>query len=267
MVTVAWDPVSVCTDLQKSCQILSERCLKLSAKWAAEQWMGLPPDVIANAVSGMTNDPMNSSTGIDTTSGRCGITPGGHGGGGGGTSSSTKSTTTSSVRDELEWNYYSINKNNPGLHYARTLLELGEYSHSAAVLSQSSLTSKASTIIEQQWMPSPLPNLSPLGIYIRSYALYLAGERQKEESKLVIEKNCYNTSNSSNTSNTNNGTTQSSTTNNNGSNLASGNSSDPTSMSKYVIINPKKYFTCSSTLIFCLFVSESDNNKTSTHFF
>jgi anaphase-promoting complex subunit 8 len=162
MIALAWNPSLVCSDLQKSCVILNERCLKLAAKWAAEQWMGLPQDIIStNAL--VSND----------------------------------STSPSTILDELELNKSPQNRNNPGLHYARTLLELGEYAHAAAVLSQTKITKAASV---EHGMPPPIPGLTPAAIYLRAYALYLAGERRKEEDRLV--DNCYgdNSANSRSTS-------------------------------------------------------------------
>lgn len=157
MLALAWDSSLVCSDLQKSCAILNERCLKLAAKWAAEQWMGLPPDVISSnaAIPNVANSP-------------------------------------STISDELEWNKCAQNKNNPGLHYARTLLELGEYAHAAAVLSQTA-TTKAASEVEQGMMP-PIPNLTKAALYLRAYALYLAGERRKEEDRLVDEGSADNSS-------------------------------------------------------------------------
>jgi hypothetical protein len=57
--------------------------------------------------------------------------------------------------------------------YAKSLMELGEYAHAAAVLSKSNQ--------DVTTMTPPLPDLSPFGIYVRAYAMYLAGERRKEE--------------------------------------------------------------------------------------
>lgn len=160
MVAVVWNPHVVCRDLQKSCQILTERCLKLSAKWAAEQWMGLPPEVISAAATPVLND----SSIIDEFG--------------------TSVAATTTIPEELEWNHNVQNKYNPGLYYARTLLELGEYAHAAAILSQTSLTKAASV---EQGVPPPIPNLSPAAIHLRAYALYLAGERRKEEGKIVVD--------------------------------------------------------------------------------
>lgn len=57
--------------------------------------------------------------------------------------------------------------------YAKTLLDLGEFAHAAAVLSQPHAT------VER--MPPPLPDLTTAAMSMRAYALYMAGERRKEE--------------------------------------------------------------------------------------
>jgi Anaphase promoting complex subunit 8 / Cdc23 len=57
---------------------------------------------------------------------------------------------------------------------AQSLLDLGEYAHAASVLSQG----RADDPLE---MGPPLQDLSPAGLYFRAYALYMAGERIKEE--------------------------------------------------------------------------------------
>jgi hypothetical protein len=128
---VAWDPAQVYVDLQQACQILTDRGWKLAAKWAAEQWMGLPA-VEASAVAARRP----SSTSLDVSD----------------TSSSSS----------------------PILAYAKTLMDMGEYAHAAAVLSQPHAT------VER--MPPPLPDLNAAATSLRAYALYMAGERRKEES-------------------------------------------------------------------------------------
>lgn len=130
---VPWNPAQVCSDLQKACQILSERCLKLSAKWAVEQWMGLPPEVVRESGS-----------------------------------------MPSAIPEDLVFR-----ENSPAVYYAKTLMDLGEFAHAAATLSQPPLGKAAVASVES--MPPPLPDLSPFGFYLRAYALYLAGERRKEE--------------------------------------------------------------------------------------
>ena len=139
---VPWNPSQVFCDLQKACQILSERGLKLSAKWAAEQLVGLPLEAAYNL------------------------------------SSASSSSSSSTIPDHLVFS-----DNNPAAVYAKTLLELGEYGHAAAVLSDASapipLGSKAAASMES--MPPPAPELSPFAFYLRAYALYMNGERRKEE--------------------------------------------------------------------------------------
>jgi hypothetical protein len=128
---VEFDADVAAADLQKACHILTQRCLKLAAKWAAEQWMGLPPDVVSNT------NPAGST-----------------------------------IPDDLLEQDAS-----PAAVYARTLFELGEYAHAAAVLSETSLTKKC----QVETMPPPLHDLKPDSFYLRAYALYMAGERRKEE--------------------------------------------------------------------------------------
>ncbi len=125
---VPWTPQHVLADLQKACRILTERGLKLSARWAAEQMMGLSVDI---------NESMPST-----------------------------------IPDHL-----LFHDTDPAAYYARTLLELGEYAHAAAVLSDIPIAKTASV----ETMPPPAPDLSPFAFYLRAYALYMAGERRKEE--------------------------------------------------------------------------------------
>ena len=144
---VAWNPAVVCAELHKASQILSDRGLKLAAKWAVEQWMGLPAEVLEHHQS---RDPASNNNNDDLVLSR-----------------------TLEQQDSL-WK-----ENSPAVHYAKALFDLGDYAHAAATLSQPSL-SKAPV----ESMPPPLPNLSPYGVYLRSYALYMAGERRKEEDHL-----------------------------------------------------------------------------------
>lgn len=64
--------------------------------------------------------------------------------------------------------------------YAKTLMDLGEYLHAAAVLSEP--TTDVSRI-----MP-PRQSISTFGLYLRAYCLYLAGERRKEEEYLELKR-------------------------------------------------------------------------------
>lgn len=134
---VEWNPSQVCADLQASAQILSERNLKLAAKWAVEQWMGLPPEAV--------EDGHKLSASIDE--------------------------------------HLVMREKSPAVYYAKTLMELGDYAHAAATLSQPPAAKAATT----ETMPPPLEDLSPFGVYLRAYALYMAGERRKEEDYLELK--------------------------------------------------------------------------------
>jgi hypothetical protein len=134
---ISWNASQVCVDLQKASEILSDRNLKLSAKFAIEQWMGLPSDVVV---------------------------------------ARSFKNVTSTIDDELVFQEQS-----PAIYYAKNLMELGEYAHAAATLS-----SNAGNKLES--MPPALSDLSAYGIYLRSYALYLAGERRKEEDYLELKR-------------------------------------------------------------------------------
>eukprot|EP00536_Pseudo-nitzschia_multiseries_P009608 jgi/Psemu1/258292/estExt_Genewise1Plus.C_2720023 len=154
-----WDPTRVKTELLKASAILSHRCLKLAGKWAAEQVMGIPVGT-ANSEGSL-----------------------GH--------------------DELD---YDDEENNPNLSimrelgsmtaedwYAKSLVELGEFLHAASVLSRepnagnnnSSSNNNIHKDITQ--MGPPRDNLSSYGFYLRAYALYMAGERRKEEDYSELE--------------------------------------------------------------------------------
>jgi Anaphase promoting complex subunit 8 / Cdc23 len=163
-VVAPWDASMACVDLQRAAQILSERCLKLAAKWAVEQWLGLPPEIIegSGGTHILTFPPPSAS--LSSTKQPPMLSP---------------EMPSSTIPDDLLWG--AEERQDPVLNYARTLFELGEYAHAAARLSETSLTNKAASV---ETMPPPLEDLSPKAIYIRAYALYMAGERRKEEDLL-----------------------------------------------------------------------------------
>ena len=156
---VDWDPAILHRDLRHATTVLNHRGLKLAAKWAAEQWMGLPPSLASS--SSLLPEDMSSSS------------------------------TDSSRMTPQDW-------------YAKTLMDVGEYLHAAYVLSATTATttnhndttqsSRNNTTIRHQHppmddvlsMPPPAPHSTSFGIYLRAYALYMAGERRKEEEHLEI---------------------------------------------------------------------------------
>lgn len=125
VVAIEWSADTIRSELRHAIAILSHRCLKLSARWASEQLIGLPP-----SSSNVENPLPTPQTATDV---------------------------------EL---------------YAKSLLELGEYAHAAAVLSKSNQDVTA--------MTPPVSDLSSFGVYLRAYAMYLAGERRKEEEMVEL---------------------------------------------------------------------------------
>jgi anaphase-promoting complex subunit 8 len=158
---MAWNPIVAVTDLRLASQILSDRCLKLSAKWCAEQWMGLPPEVVvsAAATSAAVVTRLDEHSSLDAVS-------------------------TTSISEELLLSTSVLHQHDPAVQYSKAVFELGEYAHAAAILSETSLQNKAASV---EIMPPPLPGLSPKATYFRAYALYMAGERAREQKLLELE--------------------------------------------------------------------------------
>ena len=127
---VHWDPSSVKAELMQATSLLSHRGLKLAAKWASEQLVGIP---------------VGSPASLDV--------------------------------NLLQAEFSQLNEND---WYAKTLFDLGEYLHSSSVLS------RPSTDVTR--ISPPREDLSSFGIYLRAYALYLAGERRKEEEHLELQR-------------------------------------------------------------------------------
>ena len=128
---VHWDPSLIRQELLQATSILSHRGLKLAAKWAAEQMMGIP---MGNPGKLDMAPPLSQEW---------------------------------SQMTEQDW-------------YAKSLMDLGEYLHAAAALSQP-------TTDAARMMP-PLEKISPFGIYLRAYCLFMAGERLKEEEYLQSKR-------------------------------------------------------------------------------
>ena len=131
-----WDPETIRSELHVATIVLSQRCLKLAAKWASEQLMGLPWK------GQKTDSPMTIMEQPQITA--------------------------------------VLQETNPSVLYAKSLMELGEYMHAAAVLSL------PNTIVTT--MSPMLPDLSPYGIFLRAYALFMAGERRKEEDYIELQR-------------------------------------------------------------------------------
>ena len=143
---VHWDPQTIRSQLRMAVAVLSHRCLKLSAKWASEQLVGL-----TDSNSGATTRKesfWNSS------------------------SSTGNLTSNEWIKDMADLHDREL--------FSKSLFELGEYLHAAAVLSEPN--------DDVTKMSQPIPDLTSFGIYLRSYALYMAGERRKEQDHLELKR-------------------------------------------------------------------------------
>lgn len=164
-------------ELQLASRILSHRRLKIAAKWCAEQSLGIV-QAAAAASSPSTehvhlnehNNNNNNNTALEELEELWNYESNN-------TFPAADTTTTSSSTDDASY------------LYAQTLLDLGEYAHAAAVLSESPSSSSpdTTTTMEEGRMPEPLSFLRPCGIFLRAYSMYMAGERRKEE-KLAEEE-------------------------------------------------------------------------------
>ena len=159
MMNSSWDIDDARIALREATYELSERGLKLASKWAAEQLIGLAPTY---------SSKLSTKTTISTS-------------------------TTSIQRTDLEL-------------YAKTILDMGEYYRAASILSVNLSTdndtnesNNSSSSSNNYWtksgkkaqasdlgIPPPKNNLSPYGVFLRAYALYMAGERRKEEEVLEL---------------------------------------------------------------------------------
>ena len=186
--SLVWNVEETRTALREATSQLGRRGLKLAAKWAAEQVVGLPPP--RPGAGGGTSQVESGEEMVSSSSG--------------GTTS-----------NDLE------------LH-ARTLLECGEYRAAASTLSgppvnpsgntaaaaaaahgggasvrkmrnnraaanRAALSTSSSGIGGDLIIGPPLEGLSPFGTYLRAYSLYMAGERRKEEE--VVELRCVHVKN------------------------------------------------------------------------
>lgn len=97
----------------------------------------------------------------------------------------TESTTTSLAATTISPDLHVKLERNPAIAYAKTLLDTGEYSFCAAMLSETSLSNPDASV---ETMHGPLSDLTPKAVYYRAYALYLAGERQKREEEELMER-------------------------------------------------------------------------------
>jgi hypothetical protein len=149
---VDWDPATVQSELLLATSVLSHRGLKLAAKWAAEQLVGVH-----------NNSNKSNNTGSNMMM----------------------------QQQQQQQQYAAWSDLTHKDWYAKSLLDLGEYLHAAHVLSDTTNAASegvggTTDIILQ--IPGPASDLSSFGIYLRAYALYMAGERRKEEDHLELHR-------------------------------------------------------------------------------
>ncbi|KAL3925293.1 MAG: hypothetical protein SGARI_005869, partial [Bacillariaceae sp.] len=156
---INWDPTLIKSELLQAAAVLSHRSLKLAAKWASEQMVGIP---VGQPVSLQAH---NDEENVDDT----------------------KPQIQSIMQEEL------LNMTEQDW-YAKSLVEVGEYLHAAAVLSQDIIHTDSNNVDASNpgsgditHMGPPSQGLSSYGVYLRAYALYMAGERRKEEEYASLE--------------------------------------------------------------------------------
>jgi hypothetical protein len=203
---VNWDPSLVRGELLQASAILSHRGLKLASKWAAEQVMGIPVGHEASfGVGGpggghhqhqhqqqrhQLDTPEDPDDSFASTGAPAAVPL------------TTMMHEMTAMR-ERDW-------------YAKSLLDLGEYLHAASVLSQDQqqqhshgaplgrgssagpgpaggldtkgAAAAAAAAADITQMGPPQQDLSTFGFYLRAYALYMAGERRKEEEYVEMER-------------------------------------------------------------------------------
>jgi anaphase-promoting complex subunit 8 len=156
-----WDVEEVRQSLRGASIELSKRGLKLAAKWAAEQLVGLPTSLSSSA----------ATPSFWYTPPKDGIPP--------------------KVTTAVPWDdHHHQHQLEDHVIYAQSLFDMGEFDAAAYALSQqpSTTTESRSMVVGREDMGPPLPQLSPYGIFLRAYALYLSGERRKEQDLVEITK-------------------------------------------------------------------------------
>lgn len=143
-----WSVADARKQLREATTILSNRGLKLAARWAAEQLNGLKHEESDESIHFSTAEP------VDDT--KC---------------------------SDLEL-------------YAKSILDLGEYYRAASTLSVNPTEEQETDVTAVRRRVSskggdltvhpPKNCLTSYGIYLRAYALFMAGERRKEEEVLEL---------------------------------------------------------------------------------
>ena len=171
-----WNVEATRSALREAAAQLGRRGLKLAAKWAAEQVVGLPPPH-PGAARGSTEQDVSSSGGSDLEL---------------------------HARTLLECGEYRAAAStlsgppvNPSgdaaaaaAHAAASAAGagVGRMRNNRAAANRAALSTSSSGAGGDLVIGPPLEGLSPFGTYLRAYSLYMAGERRKEEE--VVELRC-----------------------------------------------------------------------------
>ena len=154
-----WNLEEARTTLRSATINLSNRGLKMASRWAAEQLNSLVP----------SNDDTNVNANHHVSS-----------------FSTAATSEVQTTGNDLEM-------------YAKSILDLGEFQRAASILSANpeGLNSDGSGLLPtgkkrigtkggDLIIYPPLETLTSYGVYLRAYALYMAGERRKEEEVLEL---------------------------------------------------------------------------------
>jgi len=170
-----WDLEEARSTLRSATIILSTRGLKMASRWAAEQLNSLAPS---------NDDEQHGTTNVNENKNANQRVP-----------LPSHPMNTSQVSSELQ------SAGNDLEMYAKAIFDLGEYQRAAAILSvnpdgnrhpggtgglQPTGRKRVGTKGGDLNIHPPLQTLTSYGIYLRAYALYMAGERRKEEEVLEL---------------------------------------------------------------------------------
>ena len=174
-----WNVEATRSALREAAAQLGRRGLKLAAKWAAEQVVGLPPPHPGAAGPDVPPSPPSSS-------------------------SSGGSDLELHARTLLECGEYRAAAStlsgppvNPSGDAAAATAAaaasaagagVGKMRNNRAAANRAALSTSSSGAGGDLVIGPPLGGLSPFGTYLRAYSLYMAGERRKEEE--VVELRC-----------------------------------------------------------------------------
>ncbi len=196
-----WDPTRVKSELLKASAVLNHRCLKLAGKWAAEQVTGIPVGTARPVVASNNNDNADADVDLSFNTNDGSLDQQQH--------QDEEDPSLSMIRE--------LSMMSAEDWYAKSLFDLGEFLHAASVLSKTSPSGSTGNTANNNnnnnntsnsapknttgrrditQMGPPKENLSSYGFYLRAYALYMAGERRKEEEYSELQGSSSNSANS-----------------------------------------------------------------------